>query len=42
MPNPNKKGTPTRGDLIVEFDIRFPASISPAAKERIQKDLPPY
>jgi DnaJ-class molecular chaperone len=39
MPNPKIGGK--RGDLIVEFDIRFPDSLSPGAKELIQNALPP-
>lgn len=39
MPNPKQSGK--RGDLIVDFNIRFPDSLSPAAKELIQNALPP-
>jgi len=39
MPNPKIPGR--RGDLVVDFDIRFPDSLSPAAKELIQNALPP-
>jgi len=39
MPNPKQGGK--RGDLIVDFNIRFPDSLSSAAKELIQNALPP-
>lgn len=39
LPNPKLGGR--RGDLIVEFDVRFPDALSPAAKELITNALPP-
>ncbi|KAL3123037.1 hypothetical protein niasHT_001237 [Heterodera trifolii] len=38
IPNPK---TGKRGDLVVEFDVRFPDSIAPAARELIANALPP-
>lgn len=38
---PNPKNGNIRGDLIVEFDVRFPDTISPAAKDLIRNALPP-
>jgi len=38
---PMHKTPNRRGDLIVEFDVRFPDSLSPAAKELIKNALPP-
>lgn len=37
---PMHKTPNRRGDLIVEFDVRFPESLSPAAKELIKNALP--
>jgi DnaJ-class molecular chaperone len=37
---PMHKTPNRRGDLIVEFDVRFPDSLSPAAKELIKNALP--
>lgn len=39
LPNPKNGGR--RGDLIVEFDVRFPDSVSADAKQLIQNALPP-
>jgi len=39
LPNPKLGGR--RGDLIVEFDVRFPDALSPAAKDLIMNALPP-
>lgn len=39
LPNPKLNGK--RGDLIVEFDVRFPDTLSPAAKDLIMNALPP-
>lgn len=39
LPNPKNSGR--RGDLIVEFDIRFPDSLSADAKQLILNALPP-
>uniref|UniRef100_A0A914IFE9 J domain-containing protein n=1 Tax=Globodera rostochiensis TaxID=31243 RepID=A0A914IFE9_GLORO len=38
IPNPK---TSKRGDLVVEFDVRFPDSIAPAARDLIANALPP-
>jgi len=38
LPNPKNGGR--RGDLIAEFDVRFPDALSPTAKELIQNALP--
>jgi DnaJ-class molecular chaperone len=38
VPNPKNGGR--RGDLLVEFDVRFPDSITPAAKDLIMNALP--
>lgn len=37
---PMHKTPNRRGDLIVEFDVRFPETLSPAAKELIKNALP--
>jgi DnaJ-class molecular chaperone len=37
---PMHKTPNRRGDLIVEFDVRFPDSLSPSAKELIKNALP--
>ncbi|KAI1726769.1 dnaJ domain-containing protein [Ditylenchus destructor] len=39
LPNPKNNGR--RGDLIVEFDVRFPESLSADAKQLIMNALPP-
>lgn len=38
IPNPK---TGKRGDLVVEFEVRFPDSLPTAAKELIGNALPP-
>lgn len=38
LPNPKMAGR--RGDLIVEFDVKFPESLSSASKELIMNALP--
>ena len=38
MPNPKLNGK--RGDLIIDFNIRFPDTLSPTAKELIHNALP--
>jgi len=38
---PLPKQPTTRGDLIVEFDIEFPQTLSPSVRSKIADLLPP-
>ncbi|GMT14298.1 hypothetical protein PFISCL1PPCAC_5595, partial [Pristionchus fissidentatus] len=37
---PNPKAPNTRGDLIIEFDVKFPTTLTDAQKQQLQQILP--
>ncbi|GMS83614.1 hypothetical protein PENTCL1PPCAC_5789, partial [Pristionchus entomophagus] len=37
---PNPKAPTTRGDLIIEFDVKFPSALTDAQKQQLQQILP--
>ncbi len=39
LPNPKQAGR--RGDLIVEFDVKFPERLEPAQRDLLKDILPP-